>query len=317
MFHKRAWRQTRTAVTGSQNAVKAGLSTESSDPSPRRDGVAQRFVDRCELPPPDPRAGAARTVLATVAPLVAAYVVASATLIGAGLVLVHWLHAIDRGDERMNAWVAGHRTPALDVVAHWGTFLANTMGVVVVATIVTIVLLVRRWGRVALLLPAGLAVELATFLTVNYTVGRPRPTVAHLGSTPTTSSFPSGHAAATLVLYGGIAVLVRCATRRRAARATAWTVAVVVPLWVACSRVYQGQHHPLDVVAGLAMGLFVLAAAVVAVRSSLSSRTPRSPRSSRSSHSKPAVAPTVTARGQAVVARTERRSAAARIGVHR
>jgi membrane-associated phospholipid phosphatase len=93
---------------------------------------------------------------------------------------------------------------------------------------------------------------------VNYAVGRPRPKVPHLGSTPSTYSFPSGHAAATLVLYGGLALIVTGRTRHLAARAVTWTLAVVFPLWVAFSRVSRGQHHLTDVIAGLALGAGVL-----------------------------------------------------------
>ena len=49
----------------------------------------------------------------------------------------------------------------------------------------------------------GLAAELAVFLSTNYLCRSPvavRP--RRLGSTPSTSSWPSGHVAATAVLYG-------------------------------------------------------------------------------------------------------------------
>lgn len=195
-----------------------------------------------------------------------AYVALSAVLVVAGLVLTHLLGPVDRWDEHVNGWLATHRSAGWDGVSRAGTFVANTLGVVVVAAAVTGLALIRQWGRTAMLLTLGLALEISVFLTVNYTVARPRPSAPHLGSTPSTYSFPSGHVAATFVLYGGIAVLVACRTRAPWLRTLACLVAVVLVGWVAFSRVYAAQHHPTDVIAGLGMGVGALGAAVLAIR---------------------------------------------------
>jgi undecaprenyl-diphosphatase len=189
---------------------------------------------------------------------VAAAVAAFAVLTAAGLLLVHALGGVTRWDESVNAWVVRHRTGSDDTGAHWGTFTANTMGIVVVALVVSAFGAIRRWGRLLLLLPLGLALELTVFLAVNETVRRPRPTVQHLGSTPSTFSFPSGHVAATLVLYGGLMLLARARGAHKALVALTTALAVLVPLWVAASRVYQGQHHLLDVIAGAFLGAWAL-----------------------------------------------------------
>jgi undecaprenyl-diphosphatase len=197
--------------------------------------------------------------------LVASYVVLAGALIVIGLVLVHVLAPVRHWDDHVNAWFAAHRTPRWTRVSKDGTFLADTFGVVVVAVAATLVALVCRCGRWSALLLSGLAVELAVFLTVNYTVRRPRPAVPHVGSTPSTYSFPSGHVAATLVLYGGIAVLVSLRTRVWWARGLAWAVAAAMVVWVGFSRMYEAEHHPTDVIAGLCLGVGALTAATVAV----------------------------------------------------
>lgn len=199
---------------------------------------------------------------------VGAYVGIVALLVLAGLAVTHLgvLRPALRWDDHVNQWFVEQRTPRLDRVSGWFTSLANTMGIVVVAAVVTAVLLVRRWGHRAFLLAVGLSLELAAFLTSNYTVRRPRPDVPHVGSTPSTFSWPSGHVAATFVLYGGIAILVMIATRRLLPRLLAWTVAVVTTAGVGLSRVYRGEHHALDVTAGLALGVCALLAAVLVIR---------------------------------------------------
>ena len=194
-----------------------------------------------------------------------AYVVLSVALVGGALLVAHLLPVV-AWDDDVSELLAARRTSGLDRVSRAGTFVANTLGIVVVAGAVTIVAAVRRMGRAAALLVVGLALEISLFLSVNYAVGRPRPDAPHLGSTPTTYSFPSGHVAATFVLYGGIAVLVASRSRAPRARLLAWAVAAVLVAWVAFSRLYSAQHHPTDVFAGLLMGIGALGAAVLAVR---------------------------------------------------
>jgi undecaprenyl-diphosphatase len=199
--------------------------------------------------------------------LLAATATITTAVICTGLVVTH-LGPLDRWDDHVNEWLAQRRTPAWTTISYWGTYIANTLGVVVVAAVATVILLLRRIGRMAALLVTGLTVEIICFLVANHVVGRPRPTVAHLGSTPSTFSFPSGHAAATLVLYGGIAVIVYQRTRNALVRVVVLVIAAGLPAWVAFSRVYRGQHHPTDVIAGLLMGGAVLIAATSVLRNS-------------------------------------------------
>jgi membrane-associated phospholipid phosphatase len=198
--------------------------------------------------------------------LVFAYLALSAVLIAIGFLLTHLLAPVRHWDDHVIRRMASHRSAGWNRVSHIGTLLADTLGVVVVAAAVTLVALVVRRGRDAAIFVCGLAVELAVFLTVNYSVVRPRPAAPHLGPTPSTYSFPSGHVAATLALYGGIAVLVGTRTRAVLVRVAAWAVAGVIVAWVGLSRVYEAEHHPTDVMAGLVLGAGALASAVVALR---------------------------------------------------
>jgi undecaprenyl-diphosphatase len=212
----------------------------------------------------------AHPVVAFLAVVAVSYVLLAAALIVSGLVVTHVVaHGrVGHWDDHVNSWFAGHRSKTWSRVSADLTVLANTLGVIAVAAVVTVVLLVRRWGRLALLLVIGLGIELAVFLSTTYLVARPRPSVQHLGGTPSTFSWPSGHAAATFVLYAGIAVLVMVATRRRWPRVVAWVVAVALTIGVALSRVYRGEHHLTDTIAGVCLGAGALWAAVLALRAS-------------------------------------------------
>jgi undecaprenyl-diphosphatase len=71
--------------------------------------------------------------------------------------------------------------------------------------------------------------------------------------------------AASLCLYWAIVVLAFPRTR-------AWwrwalvALAVLVPLWVALSRTYQGMHHPTDILGSLVLAAGWLTAMVYLVR---------------------------------------------------
>jgi undecaprenyl-diphosphatase len=198
---------------------------------------------------------------------VGGYVLLSVVLLGLGLLLTHvLLHGtLGAWDNSASRWLADHRVSWLNQVGGAITWLADTIGILVVAAVTEVGLFLRRHRREALLFLVGLPVELASFLTVNALTNRPRPSVPRLGSLPSTSSFPSGHVAAALVLYGLIAVCVSRLTRTQVAHRIAWTVAVLIPVLVGIARVYQGMHHVTDVVAGALLGLGSAATACVAV----------------------------------------------------
>ena len=200
--------------------------------------------------------------------VIGSFAVVGIVLVALGLLITHVLEhgSIGVWDHHVSQWFDRRRSAGWDRITGDVTDMADTFEVAGVAAIVTIVLLFRRWGRQAFLLVAGLAIELSVFLAANQIVARPRPAVSHLGGTPSTFSFPSGHTAATVVLYGGIAVIVMVATTRWWPRIVMWSLAVVLIVAVGLSRVYRGEHYPTDVLAGLVLGIGSLAAGVFIIR---------------------------------------------------
>jgi len=199
---------------------------------------------------------------------VAAWVVLAASITAIGLLLTKAILADGHGrwDQSVNVWLADHRDAAVNHVTSVATFMANTLPVVVLLVLVAAVLVVLHRWREALFLVGALGFELAVFLFANALVDRPRPNVPRLDSTPSTSSFPSGHIAATLALWCGTALIVNATVRNRVVRIVVWVVAVLVSLTVAFARVYRGMHHVTDVVAGALLGVGALAASAFAVQ---------------------------------------------------
>lgn len=189
--------------------------------------------------------------------LIAGAVVLWGCFVALGELIVHfWAHSrFGRADGRVDSYLADHRTPTGRNVSLVLADLADTKTVMALTVLVVIVLyLARRRLREPLFLVAVVVGEVTTFVAVTAVVARHRPPVPRLDASPPTSSFPSGHTAAAVCLYGGIAVLCAVLARRALLRVLGWTAAVVIPILVAAARLYRGMHYPTDVVGGALLG---------------------------------------------------------------
>jgi undecaprenyl-diphosphatase len=189
-------------------------------------------------------------------------------LAAVGLAITHllahtWLLTADQATSR---WFLARRTPLLDTLTHIGTELSDTP--VAIALTVLLVPLLRWWlgrWRESLAVLVAILGELFVFLLVTNTVDRPRPPVPRLDVAPPTSSFPSGHTAAAVALYGCVALVL---LRQLAVRWVARLVAVLcfgIPVVVGLSRVYRGMHYPSDVLFGALGGGIWLVVTVLVV----------------------------------------------------
>jgi membrane-associated phospholipid phosphatase len=162
---------------------------------------------------------------------------------------------VHRADLGVDTWFAAHRTGLWNNVTHIGTTMAQTDTVIAV-TVVVVVFLRWRLGRwyESWIMVTVIVGELLVFLAVTVTIHRPRPPVVRLDVAPPTSSFPSGHTAAAVALYGCIAVLMLWIYGRRPATRIAAVVLSCIPVVVGLSRLYRGMHYPSDVLAGAVTG---------------------------------------------------------------
>jgi membrane-associated phospholipid phosphatase len=146
-------------------------------------------------------------------------------------------------------------TPLMDVAALEVTALGSIFVVALVAAVASTLLWTseHRWSVVLLWVAIVGGAVLNLVLKAGF--DRPRPDVfdwrvEYAGQ----SSFPSGHAMLSMVVYWTLAYLVSRLERPPLLRWLTWAFALLLVLLIGASRVYLGVHYPSDVIAGFVVG---------------------------------------------------------------
>jgi membrane-associated phospholipid phosphatase len=189
-----------------------------------------------------------------IALVLAAFAVVEALLIGMGLLVTRALDdtGLHQEELELERDILETRTPTWNGITTWGTILGST-GVIIAVTAVGCLVLMRRGQgpRLPSFLALAVAGETALFLLAALVIDRDRPPIPQLDVAPPTSSFPSGHTAASIALGCGLALgLARTRPGHRLIAAI-WVLAGIFAAFVMASRLYRGMHWPTDVAASV------------------------------------------------------------------
>jgi len=164
------------------------------------------------------------------------------------------LNSIVAADLWFENMLLGVRTPFGLQVFKGITFFGNTSTVIAIAALIAIVFFLNKnyrpylWGLMTTLASAA-----ATAYALKEIVARARPGgLIPYAAVETSYSFPSGHATASMALYGFIAFLLYILYPRY--KAGTITVATLIILSIGFSRLYLGLHFPSDVIGGYIVG---------------------------------------------------------------
>ena len=224
------------------------------------DGLADRFADAFGRPHP---------VVVFLLAMFFGLAAIALLSIGLGLFVTKVLEpalGIGSADERVNVWLAMHRTSSRTHASLLGSIIAGGIVLPIVAGSTALVCAVLRQWRVAAFVVFALGVESATYRATTLVVHSHRPRVVRLEHLPVNASYPSGHTAASIAVYGGLALLLTSRFTSRIFRAFAWGIALAIVTLVASARMYRGMHHPLDVAGGVVVGIAALVVLVFACR---------------------------------------------------
>lgn len=175
--------------------------------------------------------------------------------------IAYWIsdHQIHRFDETVIASVQGLESPGLTAVMKAFTWIGSGIPVTVI-TLATLVILYFVLGhRSELVFLTSLAITSSLLNSVIKRIfKRDRPTL-HRIAEANGFSFPSGHAMATIALYGGLAFLLWKHAPALIGRILILAASIVLILMIGVSRIYLGVHYPSDVLGGYLLSASVLA----------------------------------------------------------
>jgi len=147
---------------------------------------------------------------------------------------------------------AGLQGVMLDLTALGGP----TVLWLIVLSVVGFLLLQERYRTAVVVIATGASGDVLNFVLKNLFL-RPRPDVVpHLRDVSGTTSFPSGHAMESAIIYLTLGAMLMQLAERRLTKVYCIGLAVFLTLLVGISRVYLGVHYPTDVVAGWMFGFF-------------------------------------------------------------
>ncbi len=166
-------------------------------------------------------------------------------------------------DQAVFSILQGLRTPWLDHAMVAVTELGSAAVIVPVVVAVALVLALQRQWRTLGYWVATIVFGRALVWVLKTTVQRARPNQALYSGMVDQFSFPSGHAASSIVLYGFLAFLL-ARGRPRGQRVAIGVAAAAVIVLTSFSRLYLGAHWLSDVLGSLALGTAWVALASVA-----------------------------------------------------
>lgn len=158
-------------------------------------------------------------------------------------------------DRFIMQWMRDHaggpamRTTMLDLTALGGTAVLTLVTIAVTGFLI-VVRKSATAGFVALSVTGGALISFGLKLIFS----RPRPDLVEHLVYVDTSSFPSGHATNSAVVYLTLGMLLASTQERHGPRIYLISAAILLTLAVGISRVYLGVHWPSDVIAGWCVG---------------------------------------------------------------
>jgi membrane-associated phospholipid phosphatase len=236
---------------------------------PQQGGPAERVARRI---------GATHPVRVFLVIAVAGYALLAALTISVGLLFTELLvpvHGFEKWDNDINRWLAEHRSPVLTDLSWLGSTVAGGLVIPVVVGLLLVAFVVKRKWLLAAFTLFVICIESGSYRATTLVVERDRPPVHRLEGLDPTASFPSGHIAATVALYGGLLLLLASWVGRRWFSALAIALTIALALFVGWARMYRGMHHLTDTAAGVIMGLLALGITVFAARAATAAANAR------------------------------------------
>lgn len=180
-------------------------------------------------------------------------------------------------DVQVIQWLQARHTALGNRIFSGITHLGNPFLLAAIATITSIILLLRGSKLESLLLAGGFVSLTAMVIAVKYLIDRHRPSEVAGLVVENTPAFPSGHASMSLFLYVFLAYLIARKVSGLQKKLAILFATVLLACLIGFSRLYLAVHWPSDVIGGFALaGVWLSVLALV-----IETHHPRTSRSER------------------------------------
>jgi len=161
-------------------------------------------------------------------------------------VLLALRNPADPADPLGPAWL---EEAARDVTA-LGSYAV--LGIVLASVLAYLLMMRRRAAALWVAVSTVGGVVLSNVLKLSFE--RPRPDLVTHAARVFTSSFPSGHATLSAVIYLTLGALLASLQTSRRLKIFFLGIAIAITILVGVTRIYLGVHYPTDVLAGWCVG---------------------------------------------------------------
>jgi undecaprenyl-diphosphatase len=158
-------------------------------------------------------------------------------------------------DESVMRWMGAHRIEWIERSLLEITALGTGLVVMMIVVISALFLIATQHRFSAFLLLVASAGGIVLNAVLKSSFDRPRPQLFEWLTVPSSSSFPSGHAMSSAIVYFTVAYLIARLEKRRWMRTLTILSSLLLVLLISVSRLYLGVHYPSDVLAGVIIGL--------------------------------------------------------------
>ena len=160
-------------------------------------------------------------------------------------------------DEGVMRWMGAHRIEWIERSLLEITALGTGLVVMMIVVISALFLIATQHRFSAFLLLVASAGGIVLNAVLKSSFDRPRPQLFEWLTVPSSSSFPSGHAMSSAIVYFTVAYLIARLEKRRWMRTLTIISSLLLVLLISVSRLYLGVHYPSDVAAGALLGAVV------------------------------------------------------------
>lgn len=167
-------------------------------------------------------------------------------------------------DANVNSWAASIQTSSFTAIAEIIAYVFDTTSLLAISLLMAVYLFYKNYRKYSVLLLAAMGGDAAIVSIVKTLVHSARPLNGLMYDTG--SSFPSGHAAGSIVFCGLLTYFGWQLWKSPKAKAASGAFFVAITSVVSFDRIYLNVHWFSDVLGGCMLGIFWLTFSIWAVQ---------------------------------------------------